>query len=82
MDIAAIDAVRVLNSCRPGERALLEHQLIGATVEEIAQVTGVTRTAIRLRLLRARRAVRVRLEQRATRRREYIDEGQLQRRRS
>lgn len=82
MDIAAIDAVRVLNYCRPGERALLEHQLIGATVEEIAQVTGVTRTAIRIRLLRARRAVRARLEQRATRLREYIDESKLQRRRS
>jgi RNA polymerase sigma factor (sigma-70 family) len=82
MDIAAIDAVRILNSCRPGERALLEHQLIGATVEEIAQVTGVTRTAIRIRLLRLRRAVRARLEQRATRLREYVDKGKLKRRRS
>ena len=77
MDIAAIDAVRVLNYCRPSERALLEHQLIGATVDEIAQVTGVTRTATRIRLLRARRAVRARLEQRATRLREYTDENRL-----
>jgi len=65
MDIAAIDVGRILSYCRPGERALLEHQLDGATVNEVARVFGVTNTAIRLRLLRARRAVRARLEQRA-----------------
>jgi len=67
MDIAAIDASRILSFCRPGDRALLEHQLNGVTVDELARVFGVTSTAIRIRLLRARRAVRVRLEQRAAR---------------
>jgi len=65
MDIASIDVGRILSQCRPGERALLEHQLDGATVKEVARVFGVTGTAIRLRLLRTRRAVRSRLEQRA-----------------
>jgi len=64
MDIASIDVDRILSYCRPAERVLLEHQLDGATVDEVARVFGVTRTAIRIRLLRARRAVRARLEQR------------------
>ena len=65
MDIASIDISRILSHCRPAERVLLEHQLDGATMDEVARVFGVTRTAIRIRLLRARRAVRARLEQRA-----------------
>ncbi len=69
-DIAAIDVGRILSLCRPGERVLLEHQLNGATVSEVARVTGVTSTSIRIRLHRARRAVRARLEQRAARLRE------------
>ena len=70
VSIAAIDAGRVLSCCSAGERILLEHQLNGLTIAETAQLAGVTRTAIRLRLLRARRAVRARLEQRARRLRE------------
>jgi DNA-directed RNA polymerase specialized sigma24 family protein len=69
-DIAAIDVGRILSLCRPGERALLEHQLNGVTVNEVARIAGVTNTAIRIRLLRARRAVRARLEQRAAKLRE------------
>jgi len=69
-NIAAIDVGRILSLCRPGERALLEHQLNGVTVNEVARVAGVTTTAIRIRLLRARRAIRARLEQRAARLRE------------
>jgi RNA polymerase sigma-70 factor (ECF subfamily) len=65
MDIAAIDATRILSFCRPSDRALLEHQLNGVTVDELARAFGVTSAAIRIRLLRARRAARVRLEQRA-----------------
>jgi len=65
MDMAPIDVDRILTYCRPAERVLLEHQLDGATVDEVARVFGVTRTAIRIRLLRARRAVRARLEQHA-----------------
>jgi DNA-directed RNA polymerase specialized sigma24 family protein len=37
----------------------------GATTEEIARKQGVSETAIRIRLLRARRATRSRLEKRA-----------------
>jgi RNA polymerase sigma factor (sigma-70 family) len=65
MDTASIDIGRILSYCRPSERTLLEHQLDGATMDEVARVFGVTGRAIRLRLLRARRAVRARLEQRA-----------------
>jgi len=70
MDIAAIDVGRVLSLCRPCERTLLEHQLKGSTINEVAQASGVTNTAIRIRLMRTRRAVRARLEQRAARLRE------------
>jgi DNA-directed RNA polymerase specialized sigma24 family protein len=70
MDIASIDIDRILSHCRPAERVLLEHQLDGTTMDEVARVFGVTRAAIRLRLLRARRAVRARLEERAAKLRE------------
>jgi DNA-directed RNA polymerase specialized sigma24 family protein len=66
IDMAAIDVHRILNFCRPSERMLFEQQMHGATTEEIARKQGVTETAIRIRLLRARRATRSRLEKRAT----------------
>jgi DNA-directed RNA polymerase specialized sigma24 family protein len=65
IDMAAIDVHRILNYCRPSERILFEQQMYGATTEEIARNQGVTETAIRIRLLRARRATRTRLEKRA-----------------
>src|SRR5271165_4728962 len=65
IDMAAIDVHRILNYCRPSERILFEQQMYGATTEEIARKQGVTETAIRIRLLRARRATRSRLEKRA-----------------
>jgi len=65
IDMAAIDVHRILNYCRPSERVLFEQQMCGATTEEIARTQGVTETAIRIRLLRARRATRSRLEKRA-----------------
>jgi DNA-directed RNA polymerase specialized sigma24 family protein len=64
-DTDAIDADRVLKFSRPCDRILLEQQMCGATSEEIARSLGVTQTAIRIRLLRARRSARVRLERRA-----------------
>lgn len=66
IDMAAIDVHRILNFCRPSERMLFEQQMRGATTEEIARKQGVTETAIRIRLLRARRATRSRLEKRAS----------------
>jgi DNA-directed RNA polymerase specialized sigma24 family protein len=58
IDMAAIDVARILQFCRPRERQLLELQMQGATTEEIARDNGVTETAIRIRLMRARRAAR------------------------
>ena len=60
--MAAIDVARILRMCRPRDRILLEQQMSGLTAEEIAQKQGVTKTAIRIRLMRARRAARIRVE--------------------
>ena len=55
---AAIDVSRILKACRPTDRKLLKDQLLGTTSKEIAAREGVTPTAIRIRLLRARRSAR------------------------
>jgi len=65
MGLAAIDVARILDSCRPRERFLLEQQMSGVTTQEMAYREGASETAIRIRLLRVRRAVRARLERRA-----------------
>jgi DNA-directed RNA polymerase specialized sigma24 family protein len=62
-NVAAIDVVHILKFCKPRDRALLEQQMQGATAHEIAEKQGVTVTAIRIRLLRARRTARARAEQ-------------------
>ena len=62
LNLAAIDLKRILKFCAPRDRALLELQMQGDTAEEIARKQGVTETAIRIRLLRARRAARSRAE--------------------
>ena len=67
VNLAAIDVARILKICRPCDRILLEQQMRGVTAEEIAKKQGVTETAIRIRLLRARRAARSRVEKRAAR---------------
>ena len=59
---AAIDLSRILTMCRPYERSLLEAQLLGVTAQEIARRHGITETAVRIRLLRARRAARAHVE--------------------
>ena len=64
IDIAAIDMARVLEFCRPRDRTLLEQCLKGSTPAEIAVEHGVSVTAIRVRLLRARRYARSRVERR------------------
>jgi RNA polymerase sigma-70 factor, ECF subfamily len=65
IDLAPLDTAKILKFCRPGDRILFEHQLGGLTTKEIAKKQGVSTTAIRIRLLRARRAVRARVEDRA-----------------
>lgn len=61
-NLAAIDLRRLLTFCRPCDRLLLEQQMRGATAEEMARELGVSETAIRIRLLRARRAARMAAE--------------------
>ncbi len=62
IDVAAIDVGRVLTLCRPSDRSLLEKCMNGFTTAEMAREQGVSETAIRIRLLRARRDARSRAE--------------------
>lgn len=67
MNLAAIDAGRILEACRPSDRAVLEgHYIEGYKVQEIAARHGWTETAVRIRLLRARRSVVRRLRKTKT----------------
>jgi RNA polymerase sigma-70 factor (ECF subfamily) len=62
MNVAAIDVSRILESCKPNDRAVLEgHYIEGYKVQEIARQFGWSETAVRIRLLRARRSVEKRL---------------------
>lgn len=62
MNVAAIDVKRILNACKPNDRAVLEgHYIEGFKVQEIARKHGWSETAVRIRLLRARRTVERRL---------------------
>jgi DNA-directed RNA polymerase specialized sigma24 family protein len=70
IDMAAIDVARILKFCRPRERQLLELQMQGVTTQEIARHNGVTETAIRIRLMRARRAARAFTDRRVPSRRD------------
>ena len=65
INVAAIDVDRFLRLCRPCERSLLQQQMEGVTMEEIARKNGVTESAIRVRMMRARRAARSQMERRA-----------------
>jgi DNA-directed RNA polymerase specialized sigma24 family protein len=62
MNVAAIDVRRILSDCKPNDRIVLEgHYIQGYKVQEIAQQHGWSETAVRIRLLRARRSVERRL---------------------
>ena len=61
---ASIDLSRIMSSCRPEERALLEAHLAGLTPGEIGAADGVSRVAVRVRLWRARRAARLEVQRR------------------
>jgi len=67
IDWPALDATWLLSQCSPRDRTLFEQQIGGLSIEEIARNQGVTSTAIRVRLLRARRAVRATVTDRAVR---------------
>ncbi|HEY4361386.1 MAG TPA: sigma factor-like helix-turn-helix DNA-binding protein [Bryobacteraceae bacterium] len=65
IDVAAIDVARILTFCRPSDRVILEQQYLnGVSTHEIATAHGVTETAIRIRLLRARRDARLQVQRR------------------
>jgi RNA polymerase sigma factor (sigma-70 family) len=62
MNVAAIDVKRILKECKPNDRVVLEgHYIEGYKVQEIARQHGWSETAVRIRLLRARRSVERRL---------------------
>lgn len=62
VNLAAIDADRVLSFCKAKERLVLQrHYLEGFKIKDIAQQQGWTQTAARIRLLRARCSARARL---------------------
>ena len=58
IDVAAIDLARLLNSCSESDRVLLQHQLDGLSTCEMASAVGATETAVRIRLMRARRSAK------------------------
>ena len=61
-DLTAVDLDRVLNICSIQERKLLQQQYLDELkISEIARQQGCSETAARIRILRARRAVRQRL---------------------
>src|SRR5258708_5087611 len=57
-NIAALDVKRVLAFVPLGDRLLLERRMQGASINELAKDNNVSDTAIRLRLMRARRTAR------------------------
>lgn len=62
VNLAAIDVERALRCCKANERNVLKQRYIeGFQIKDIARREGRTQTAVRLRLLRARRAARARL---------------------
>ncbi len=61
--LAAVDVERILSDCSPAERELLsKHYLEGWEIRELAQQDGCADSTVRVRLLRARRSARERLE--------------------
>ena len=59
VDGAAIDAERILRECKPSDRIVLEaHYIRGYKLEEIAAQNNWSETAVRIRLLRARRKMK------------------------
>lgn len=67
VNLAAIDVKRILKCCKNSDRLVLEwHYLEGYKVQEIARRQGWTETAVRIRLLRARRTVGQRMGRKFT----------------
>ena len=62
INLGAIDLRRFLEWSRPIDRQLFDDYLQGYPIAEIARRQGITYTAVRIRLLRARRAVQSRIK--------------------
>jgi len=63
LDLAAVDVSRILDSCKPMDRLILrQHHLDERPIQDIANEYGCSETAMRIRLLRARRSARSRLK--------------------
>ena len=60
-NMAAIDLNKILQFVKPDDRQLLLRRMEGVSISEIAKDHQVSDTAIRLRLLRARRTARSQL---------------------
>jgi RNA polymerase sigma factor (sigma-70 family) len=61
-DFTSIDLASILSACNSDERVLLQQQYLEELkISEIAHQQGCSETAARIRILRARRAVRNRL---------------------
>ena len=58
INFAAIELGRIMNTCHPAHQLLLQHQLQGLSIREIAKKDGASELAVRLRMMRARRAAR------------------------
>jgi len=64
INLAAIDINRVLLSCRTADRVVLQRRYLeGCGIREIARQHGWTETAVRIRLVRARRSARARMSE-------------------
>lgn len=58
LDLAKIDVKKILKCCRQPDRMLLvSYYLDGRATSEIAQEQGLTETAVRIRMMRARRHI-------------------------
>ena len=64
----AIDMQRVLDYIPEDERLLLQRRMYGASINELAKDHNVSDTAIRLRLMRARRSAKSHMEKMPVRR--------------
>lgn len=65
LDLAPIQVQNILRLCGRRERRLLELQMLGMTAEEMAGDRGTSKTAMRLRLMRARLSLRRRISAKA-----------------
>jgi DNA-directed RNA polymerase specialized sigma24 family protein len=62
VNLAGIDADRVLKFCRAADRLVLRQRYLeDCQIKDIAQQQGWTETAVRIRLVRARRAAKKRI---------------------